>query len=533
MTEWTVNAVLDAIATTVPDRLMTICGSRRSTYRESIERIERFAGFLAAHGLGAEDEPTLNRWDCAQDRVALIMHNDLYVDAFLACLRARVVPVNVNHHYTAREIADLLAYVRPRAVIYHRSLGPLIADGLPSDCSLSVVVDDGSAAPALPGSIAFDEALQSGAGKPLVPSSPDDLLMVCTGGTTGRPKGVLWRQADAYISTMTGVEHESVQAIAESVPAASEPFFAVSPLMHAAGISTALTAILAGRTAVVYDNRDNYDAKAVLQTAQREAVRVLTIVGDAYAGPLVSELHRHTYDLSALVSIGTGGAATNPVHKEALLGLLPHIVISDTFGSSETGGMAANRSRADSASASFAMHPSGAVVSADRARFLEAGDTEVGWVARTGRVPLGYFNDQEATERTFPEIDGLRVAIPGDRAVIQSDGSIRLLGRDSLVINTGGEKVFVEEVEEIVRAYPEVHDAVVVGRPSQRWGHEVVALVSLRAGAAVTTADIREFCSARLARFKTPKDVVVVEEIRRLGNGKADYRWAAQQVDLV
>jgi fatty-acyl-CoA synthase len=532
MTEWTVNAVLDAIATTVPDRLMTVCGSRRSTYGESVDRIDRLAGFLTAQGLGADHDPsTLNRWDCGQDRVALIMHNDLYVDTFLACLRARVVPVNVNHHYSAREIAELLDYVGPRAVIYHRSLGPLIAGELPLDCGVAIAIDDGSAEPPLPGSIAFDEALRLGADQPSVPGSPDDLLMVCTGGTTGRPKGVLWRQADAYISTMTGAEHACAQAIAELVPTASEPFFAVSPLMHAAGISTALTAILAGRTAVVYDNRNRYDAESVLQTAQREEVRVLTIVGDAYAGPLVSELHRHTYDLSALVSIGTGGAATNPAHKRALLSLLPHITISDTFGSSETGGMAANRSRSDSASAGFAMHPSGAVVSADRSRFLQAGDTEVGWVARTGRVPLGYFQDREATERTFPEIDGIRVAIPGDRAVIQSDGSIHLLGRDSLVINTGGEKVFVEEVEEIVKAHPEVHDAVVVGRPSQRWGHEVVALIALRSGAAVTTAGIREFCAARLARFKAPKDVVVVEEIRRLGNGKADYRWAAQQVD--
>jgi fatty-acyl-CoA synthase len=533
MTEWTVNAVLDAIAAEVPDRAMTVCGDRRSTYSESVQRIARLAGFLVSQGLGVgSDHPAPHRWDCAQDRVALVMHNDLYVDALIACLRARVVPVNVNHHYSAAEIADLLAYIGPRGVIYHRSLGPLIEGRVPPECTVSVALDDGSATPLLSGSVTFDEALAIGADQQLDPDAPDDLLMVCTGGTTGRPKGVLWRQADAYISTMTGTPHASAAAIAQSVPHSGEPFFAVSPLMHAAGISTALTAILAGRTAVVYDNRTKFDARSVLQTAEREQVRVLTIVGDAYAGPLVCELNRRNYDLSALVSIGTGGAATNPVHKQALLDRLPHITIADTFGSSETGGMAANRSRSDSASPNFAMHPSGVVVSADRTRILQPGEPEVGWVARTGRVPLGYFRDQEATEKTFPEIDGVRVAIPGDRAVIHTDGSIHLLGRDSLVVNTGGEKVFVEEVEEIVRAHPAVQDAVVVGRPSPRWGREVVAVVALRSGAAaVTTTDIREFCAPRLARFKAPKEVVVVPEIRRLGNGKADYRWAARQVE--
>jgi fatty-acyl-CoA synthase len=530
MTEWTVNQVLDVVAATVPDRIMTICGDRRSTYRESVERIQRLANFLVSQGLGShQDRSTLQRWECGQDRVALIMHNDLYVDVMAACLRARVIPVNVNHYYSAPEVRDLLDYVGARAVIYHRSLGSLVAAAISPECQLLVSVDDGSPVPLLPSSITLDDALDAGRVGHVVGGSPDDLLMVCTGGTTGRPKGVLWRQADAYISTMTGHEYPSGGAIAAAVPTSSQPFFAVSPLMHAAGVSTALTAVLAGRTAVVYDNRQKFDAQSALQTAEREKVRTMTIVGDAYAGPLVAELKRHPYTLSDLLVIGTGGAAINPAHKRALLDRLPHITIADAFGSSETGGMAASRSSHDSASTTFAMHPTGAIVSEDRTRFLQTGDCEVGWIARVGRVPLGYFKDQTATEATFPEIDGRRVAIPGDRAVLEDDGTVRLLGRDSLVVNTGGEKVFVEEVEEVVRAHPGVHDAVVVGRPSERWGQEVVALIAVRAGAELTEGAIYEFCTARLARFKAPKGVVFVDEVRRLGNGKADYAWAKRE----
>lgn len=530
MTEWTVGAVLDAVAATVPDRVMTVCGPRRSTFRESHARIRWLANFLGLQGFGRhEDQLTLQRWECGQDRVALIMHNDLYIDVLIACLRARVVPVNVNHHYSAREVRELLEYVGARGVIYHRSLSALVAAAVPADCQLLVSIDDGSRAPQLPSSITLDEALVIGQVGQAVSESPDDLLMACTGGTTGRPKGVLWRQADAYISTMTGHEYDSPEEIAAAVPTSSEPFFAVSPLMHAAGISTGLTAVLAGRTAVLYDNRNRFDAQTVLSTAEREKVRTMTIVGDAYAGPLVAELRRQTYTLHELVAIGTGGAAINPAHKRGLLDLLPRTMLADAFGSSETGGMAASRSSHNSTSTTFAMHPSGKVVSADRTRYLKPGEDEVGWIARTGRVPLGYFRDPAATERTFPAIDGVRVAIPGDRAVLEADGTVRLLGRDSLVVNSGGEKVFVEEVEEIVRAHPAVRDAVVVGRPSSRWGQEVVALIAVRDGVRLAEADVYEFCGTRLARFKAPKCVVIVDEVRRLGNGKADYRWAKQE----
>ncbi|SOX55283.1 acyl-CoA synthetase, partial [Mycobacterium ahvazicum] len=527
--EWTVGAVLDAIADVIGDRLMTVCGSRRSTFAESAERTSRLANFLSANGFGVHRErDTLSRWECGQDRVALLMYNDLYPDALIACLKARVVPVNVNYSYSPREIADLLSYVRPRGIIYHRSLGARCAEVLPLP-ELLISIEDGSDAPELPGAVSLDDALaQGGSGDP-APGSPDDLIMMCTGGTTGRPKGVLWRQSDMYVASMVGADHVSVEEIHAKVRGGGQPWFAVSPLMHAAGMWTAFAAIMGGFTAVLYDGRGKLDVRAVWETAEREGVGMMTMVGDAYAGPLVDELQRGAYDLSTLNAIGTGGAATNPKFKRALMEKLPQVTIIDGYGSSESGNMGFGHSQRGTQSETFHLREGGAVVSEDRSRFLAPGDPEIGWVARSGRIPLGYFDDAEATERTFPEIDGTRVVIPGDRASIESDGTLRLYGRDSLVVNTGGEKVFVEEVEEVLRTHPGVADALVVGRPSDRWGQEVVALVAVAPGAAaVEEAELAALCKSQLAHFKAPKAILFVEQVQRLGNGKPNYRWAKQ-----
>ncbi|MGE2815986.1 acyl-CoA synthetase [Mycobacterium heidelbergense] len=535
MSEWTVGAVLDAIAEVVPDRLMTACGDRRSTFADSAVRTTRLANFLIDKGFGVyASRDTLERWECGQDRIALIMYNDLYPDMLIGCLKARVVPVNVNHHYSVREIGDLLDYIRPRGIIYHRSLGARFAEVLPPNgTELLVSVDDGSGASELPGAISLDDALAAGAADLDLAGSPDDLIMMCTGGTTGRPKGVLWRQSDMYVSSMVGADHDSVTEIHDKVRSGGPPWFAVSPLMHAAGMWTAFAALCAGLPVVLYDDRRKLDVRSVWETAEREKVGMMTMVGDAYAGPLVAELRAHTYDLSALNAIGTGGAATNAKYKRALMECLPHITIIEGYGSSESGNMAFGHSRDGHASETFEPRVGATVVSADRSRFLEPGEQEVGWAARTGRIPLGYFSDPDGTQRTFPEIDGQRVVIPGDRASLEKDGTIRLFGRDSLVVNTGGEKVFVEEVEEVLRAHPGIADALVVGRPSERWGQEVVALVAAHPGAdlAGDGQDLYTFCTAQLAHFKAPKAFIFVEQIQRLGNGKPNYRWAREQAE--
>ena len=535
MSEWTIGAVLDAIADVVPDRLMTLCGSRRSTFAESASRTNKLANYLSDKGFGVyAARETLERWECGQDRVALIMYNDLYPDMVIGCLKARVVPVNVNHHYSVREIRDLLDYIRPRGIIYHRSLGARFAEVLPPNgAELRVSIDDGSGAPELPGAVSLDDALAAGDADLDLPGSPDDLIMMCTGGTTGRPKGVLWRQSDMYVLSMVGADHASVTEIHDKVRNGGPAWFAVSPLMHAAGMWTAFAALCAGLPVVLYDDRNKLDPRSVWETAEREKVGMMTMVGDAYAGPLIAELRAHAYDLSALNAIGTGGAATNAKYKRALMECLPHITIIEGYGSSESGNMAFGHSRNGNASETFEPRVGAAVVSADRSRFLQPGEEEIGWAARTGRIPLGYFSDPEGTQRTFPEVEGQRVVIPGDRASIEKDGTIRLFGRDSLVVNTGGEKVFVEEVEEVLRAHPGIADALVVGRPSERWGEEVVALIAPHPGAGLA-ADGRAlytYCTSQLAHFKAPKAFIFVEQIQRLGNGKPNYRWAREQAE--
>jgi 3-oxocholest-4-en-26-oate---CoA ligase len=531
MSEWTLGAVLDAIAEVVPDRLMTVCADRRSTYAESSDRTRRLANFLVGSGFGVHRErDSLQRWECGQDRVALIMHNDLYPDMVIGCLKARAVPVNINYHYTPREVGELLDYVKPRGIIYHRSLGEKFADVLPPDgADLLVSIDDGSSGSELPAAVTLEDALAQGDTDHGVSGSPDDLIMICTGGTTGRPKGVLWRQSDMYMTSMNGADHGSVAELHDTVRPGGAPWYAVSPLMHAAGMWTAFAATMNGLTAVLYDGRSKFDPVTVLKTVEREKPGMMTMVGDAYAAPLVEELQRGTYDLSSLYAIGTGGAATNPKYQRALLEAMPQITLINGYGSSETGNMAFGHSQYGQQCDTFQFREGGLVVADDYSHFLKPGDPEVGWVARAGRIPLGYFNDEQATRKTFPEVDGQRVVISGDRASVESDGTLRLYGRDSLVVNTGGEKVFVEEVEEVLRAHPDVADALVVGRPSDRWGEELVALVALRPGfeePAVSVELLHAHCTSQLARFKAPKEYIFVDQVRRLGNGKADYRWA-------
>ncbi|WP_024802929.1 acyl-CoA synthetase [Nocardia sp. BMG51109] len=530
MTEWSIAAAFDAVATAVPDRTMTVCGGRRSTFAESALRTRRFANYLAARGFGEQTpRDRLDRWECVQDRIALIMRNDRYLDALIGCMKARAVPVNVNYHYTRREIRELLAYIRPRGIVYHRSFGPLLAEAVPDGVELLVSVDDGAETAEPAGAVPFEDVVTLGDAERVIATTPDDLIMLCTGGTTGRPKGVLWRQSDLYVSAMNGADHESASALHDLARSTGQVWYAVSPLSHAAGIMTAFAGLLAGQTIVLYDDRNSFDPRVAIDTARRENAALMTIVGDAYAGPLVRELRSGGADLPSLFAIGTGGAATNPQHRRQLLELLPHVMIVEGYGASETGGMAYGRSKHGAEVETFEPMPGGTAVSHDRTRFLEPGDPETGWAARIGRVPLGYFDDREATERTFPEIDGRRTAVPGDRARIDADGTLRLLGRDSLVINTGGEKVFVEEVEQVLRAHPGISDALVVGRPSPRWGQEVVALVCRLPGEDVTDRALREACKRELAGFKVPKEFVFVAEIRRLGNGKPDYRWAARR----
>jgi 3-oxocholest-4-en-26-oate---CoA ligase len=527
--EWSLTAVQDLVSGEVPDRDMLVWEDVRKTHGEVVSRSRRLAACLLEQGLGIRRErPQLERWQCGQSPVALILHNcPEYIEAMSGCFRARAVPFNVNHYYSSAEARALLNMVEAEAVIYHRSLAPMVADALGDSSRLLIEIDDESGAVGIAGSIAYEELIESQRDDIRLPDpSPDDLYMVCTGGTTGTPKAVIWRQADIFVSGMGGSEDATPDSLVATAARGMGTWFAASPLMHAAAQWTAFVCLLGGGTVVLHDDRNRFDAEKIIATLSRERVNLMSIVGDAYARPLVEALERRPVDLSSLLVIGTGGAITSEENKQALLRLLPHVTIRDGYGASETGGMAFGSLSKAGATKGFTPGAGAVVIAADRSRILEPGDDQLGWTARRGRVPLGYLNDPEKTLKTFPIVAGVRLAVPGDRAMIERDGSIRMLGRDAMVVNTGGEKVFVEEVEEVLRSHPGVEDALVVGRPSDRFGQEVTAIVQLRAGFIVAPSELREFVAKSIARFKAPRAVAFCEMITRQASGKPDYQWA-------
>ncbi len=531
--EWSLAQVNDVITDAAPDRDMLVWRDQRRTFAQVRDRTRGLGGFLVSRGIGTRRERTeLARWECGQSTVAVVMNNrPEYIEAMLGAYRARAVPFNVNQNYTGGEIGSLLDMLGAEVIVYQRSLGPRLAEAIEDRPVLLVDVDDGSGTTPRPGSVTFEEAVELGTGTELPTPRGDDLYLVCTGGTTGRPKGVLWRQADIFVSGMGGSDQTTAETLTATAAHDTGAWFAAPPMMHAAAQWTAYAGLHLGATVVMHDDSHRFDAAEILRVAEAERVVMMSIVGDAYARPIVEELRRGTYDLSALQRIGTGGAPTSDDNKQALLELLPQVTVIDGYGASETGGMAFGVNNRAAKSESFAPATGATVVSADRTRFLEPGTDEIGWTARRGRVPLGYLDDRAATEATFPIVAGERVAVPGDRAQLEADGTIRMLGRDSLVVNTGGEKVFVEEVEQALLRHPDVVDVLVVGRPSERFGQEVVAVVQLAPGSAATGEELREFCAVSVARFKAPRAFVFTEAIARHPSGKADYRWARDQAE--
>ena len=367
--------------------------------------------------------------------------------------------------------------------------------------------------------------------------SPDDLYVLYTGGTTGMPKAVLWRQHDIYMNAMggrtfgTSEKVSSLQEIVERSRPDGPGSMTAAPLMHGAAQWAAFINLCAGRPFVMAPTTTHFDPAEVWALASRERVGSLSIVGDAFGRPLLDALESGEYDLSGLLVLVTGGAALSAPIKQRFVELLPHLTILDTGGSSESGAQMGQISgRVQRASGRFAPNPGAVVVSADLTRILSPGDDEIGWLAQQGQIPLGYLGDAEKTARTFPVVEGIRHSVPGDRARWDADGQIELLGRDSVTINSGGEKIFAEEVEAAVAEHPAVYDVVVTGRPSARWGNEVVAVVQLTDGQRVDAESIIAEAARHIARYKLPKDVVFCDRVQRSPSGKADYRWAKAQV---
>jgi fatty-acyl-CoA synthase len=534
------STVFDTVARAVPDQEVLVWRERRLTYAAMNARIDGVAHHLVEQGLGCHTErDELAGHESGQDHLGIYLRNgNEYLEAMVAGYRARVASFNVNYRYVEEELLYLLADARTRALVYHAEFAPQVAavrDRLP-DLTVLIQVADESGNDLLPGAVDYDAVVAAPAPAAGMPTpTGDDLFILYTGGTTGMPKGVLWRHDDIYVSSMGGTPFGTTEPFAsyDAIAAAAQAanggmtLLMIPPFMHGAAQWSTFHMITSGGKIVIPDNVQHFDPADALTVAVRERVVSIPVVGDAVARPLLDEIVRGDYDLSGLAAINNGSAPLTPGVRARLLEALPHILVMDAAGASETGLQMSSMSvkGGETDAATFTPVAATTVVDELFTRTLEPGEGG-GWLAQRGRVPLGYLGDPAKTARTFPVVDGVRYSIPGDRADILDDGRIVLLGRDGVTINSGGEKIFVEEVERALAAHPDVRDVVVVGRPSERWGSEAVAVVQLVPGSAATDADLLAECGRHVARYKVPKAIVRTDLVERSPSGKADYRWA-------
>ncbi|WP_441960160.1 acyl-CoA synthetase [Mycolicibacterium houstonense] len=541
--QFTVPAVAEAVAAAIGDRPLIVQGDHRYTYREIVDRSNRLAAYLHSRGLGAQTErDELAGHEVGQDLLGIYAYNGPeFVESMLGAFRARVAPFNVNYRYVKNELQYLLADSGASALVYHAAFAPRVAEILPELPGLRVLIQiaDDSGNELLDGAVDYESIVagtETSAAAPVQPS-PDDLYVLYTGGTTGMPKGVLWRQHDIFMTAFGGrnmVTGEKAQSVDEIAARATEnpgtKLMILPPLIHGAAQWAAMTAISTGQTLVFPSVVDRFDAEDVVRTIEREQVLVATVVGDAMARPLLDAIRAGTADVSSLSVVANGGAQLTPYVKQQLIDAKDNLIVVDGVGSSETGAQMSHMSAPGAVSTgTFNAGPDTCVVAEDFTAVLPAGHEGLGWLAQRGFVPLGYKGDAAKTAATFPVIDGVRYATPGDRARHLGSGAIELLGRDSVTINSGGEKIFAEEVESALASHPAVRDVVVTGRPSERWGQEVVAIVALSENAPATADELIRHAESLIARYKLPKAVVFRPAIERSPAGKADYRWAREQ----
>jgi len=536
--EFNLAEISEAIAATIPDRECIVFRDRRLTWQQFTDRSRRLANVLVAHGLGCHQERgALQNFESGQDHLGLYLYNgNEYLEGMVGAYKARVAPFNVNYRYVENELIYLLNDADCRALIYHARFAPMLAKirGELPDLQLLIQVADESGHALLPGAVDYEAILQQASPqRPQLEWSADDLYILYTGGTTGFPKGVLWRQEDIFFgalggSPLIGPKLESVEAVVAAASIGSGRSLPAPPFMHGAAHWMAFLTWHQGGTVIIQNRTDRLDPDDIWSTLEREQVRFLTIVGDAFGRPLLDQLERKTYDLSNFNVLLSGGAILTPALKHEFTTRIPHLMIIDAFGASETGGQGTQTSMAGSevTSGRFRMNDDTMVMKQDLSGPLTPGAPESGWIARRGHVPLGYFKDAEKTARTFPVIGGVRYAVPGDHATVTADGSITVLGRGSVCINSGGEKIYPEEVEQALKHHPSVYDAVVVGTPNERFGQQVSAVVQARDGEIPNEQELIEFCAQHLARYKLPRIILYVDEMVRSPSGKADYRWA-------
>src|SRR5215470_4573348 len=523
----------EAVAAELPDAVAQIHGDHTSTYRDFEHRAARLADAFQAHGVGPGT------------KVAMYLYNaNEYLETTFAALKLRAVPVNVNYRYLADELHYLLENADAEVLIYHGALAErvqAVRDRLPALRTLiQVATTEADRTALLPGARAYEEMLAAHTPAERMARSPDDLVFLYTGGTTGLPKGVMWRHSDLFTVFSQGYQAiGEVPATVAGVGAAAKrmremgvagPCVAAAPLMHGMAWFTSMGRLMTGSTVVSLTKR-SFDAHELWQLVERHRVMMVVIVGDAFARPMVRALEEaeaagKPYDISSLMVIVSGGVMWTAAYKRAFLDRGVPMLI-DGLGSSEaTGmGMTVTTAGSDPTTAKFQLNAMTKVFAEDGSE-VQPGSGAVGLLAvgAGSGIPIGYYKDEEKTATTFREIDGVRYSIPGDWATVEADGSITLLGRGSVCINTGGEKVFPEEVEEALKLHPAVEDCTVVGVPDDDWGEIIVAVISV--GSDTPAAELIAAARARLAAFKAPKHVVFVERVVRSPAGKADYRWA-------
>ncbi len=542
--EFNLADLYECVAGRVPDREVVVWGDTRLTYRQLDQRANRLAHGFEGLGLGPGDHVGV-----------LTYSRPEYLETMVAAYKVRAVPININYRYVAEELVYLFVNADLRALVVEESFVPTVAsirDRLPRLDHL-IVVADGSDQETEPDRGLDYEAFLAG-NSPSAgfgPRSSDDLYIAYTGGTTGNPKGVVWRHEDIFFATMTpGVVVERPQDVADNAVAPIHPrlstlaemgvavpdifvSYALGPLMHVSGHWSAWGAMLSGGRAILHPSR-TMAADTVLEVVDREQVTMLTIVGDSMGRPIVEAIDSNPgrHDTTSVLMLGSGGSIMSVDVKDRLfVGFPSAMVLTEAIGSSESPAQALSitvRGQGAAPALRFSADDRTTVFD-DHLRSVSPGSGAVGRLATKGRVPVGYYRDAEKSARTFVTVDGVRWALPGDMATIEADGTIRLLGRGTMCINTGGEKVYPEEVEAVLKSHPTIVDAVVVGMPDPRFGERVTAVLQAVPGHPAPDLDeVQAHCRLHLAGHKVPRQVFVVDLVPRSPSGKPDYPWAKE-----
>lgn len=518
-----------------PEREYLVCAGKRRTYREMEERANRLAHHLAAHGIGPGDHVGIYGLNSVE-----------WVETLWAVFKLRAVWININYRYVEDELLYIFKNADLKALVYERQFGPRLAavrtQGLPLLRHI-VVIEDASDAEPLADAVPYEDVLAaSSAARDFGPRSADDRYILYTGGTTGMPKGVVWRHEDVFMALGGGIDpmtNERVthpEALVEKAEAgAPMTFLPIAPLMHGATQWATMGRSFVGDKIVLMPK---FDARSAWTLIEQEKVNSIMITGDAMARPLIEALNAPDahWDLSSLFALSSSAATFSPSVKDEFFARFPNLYMIDAIGSSEGGnnGMVVVQPGQTAMKGGPTVSRLGNTVVFDEHMVpVEPGSGTIGKIARGGDIPLEYYKDPKKTAETFITVDGKRYAVPGDFAMLEADGRITLLGRGSVSINSGGEKIFPEEVEAAVKSHPDIFDCTVVGVPDERFGERVAAVVQLRpqaqaADASPTLESVQDHCRTKIAGYKVPRELHVVAEVVRSPSGKPDYRWAKE-----